>query len=270
MGAGVVVPAPQTATTNFVFDEDDYSSSTDSAWSDVVSGSDRSPNDFNSDNEILKLKFNENASIIDEFVDNSENSSYNSYVIPLKIILPVEHVHKSENESFKRYNYILLKVDDPTYHDHVHNDKSDYLLPVRENLDSTSPTSLFTDTDNVDTTTDVLNEIAQTKPIDTLTPDNATKVANSNTVLIDPDGFRYALGKHYKINDDTGASVVEFDDIAMILPETPNTKTEKESVSKRVLQDDSWQKDDTSQKASNSEQYEEHYAKIFQWLHYHL
>lgn len=247
--------------------------------------------DFDSVNEILRVKFNESTSLIEEYTDTVDNSTYDSYVVPLKIILPVEHVHKiAENGSFARFNYILLKVDDPTYHEHIKNsDKSDLLLPVNEN--SATPTLIDVDSGG---TTETINQIAHVKSDgvakEMLDPNNSDganatskSAAKNNVTLIDADGFRYKLGKHYRISDDdednnntknNDTLVVEFDDIAMMLPEIPPTIT-KEPISKRILDDDSavpkvTQTDDTQRNTASTDQYEGHYAKIFQWLHYHL
>lgn len=224
-------------------------------------------NIFRNENEISKLSSPISTSILDDSSD-VESSSYASYVIPLKIILPVEHVHKSEkNGSFERFNYILLKVDDATYHEHISSDNTDFLLPVDEKFnaatmkpDSDSEKENHTD-DNIPNALDADGKKSIAKPMQN---------GEGDTILVDSQGYRYELGKHYQIMDEQGTAVVEFDDIEM---ERPKVLAKSNApVSKRVLSDEDIPKPTTESAKANiaNDKYEGHYAKIFQWLHYHL
>lgn len=223
-------------------------------------------------NEIFKYNTAINASI-DDVIEN-ESTSDAPYVIPLKIILPVEHVHKSKtNNTFVRYNYILLKVDDITYHEHIPSDNSEILFPV-DNSQTSNPTEMFTfmpDSDSAHeatTTTGTVTTTANVFDIDG-NEHNANSVQN-DIVLVDSQGYRYDLSHHIKIMDEFDTNVVEFDSIAMIRPKVVS-KPYSNQATKRILSDDDEQQQiDHENNDINVSQYERHYAKIFQWLHYHL
>lgn len=219
---------------------------------------------------------------------NSDSTSDAPYIIPLKIILPVEHVHKSKtNNSYVRYNYILLKVDDITYHEHIPSDNSEILFPLVDNAQTESPMEWFTsgpESDNSHETT------TTTATIGTVTADKqatATSTANvfdidgndhtnanaaqNDIVLVDSQGYRYAMTQHIKIMDEFETNVVEFDNIAMVR-EKVDSKSNPKQATKRILSDDDEQQQQIDHEMNdiNVSQYERHYAKIFQWLHYHL
>lgn len=222
------------------------------------------------ENEIVKFSPPISTSIIDDSISDIESSSYASYIVPLKIILPVEHIHKTKNnDTFERFNYILLKVDDASYHEHIYSDNSDFLLPVERNTTSPTAKPVFDIENNTETTTNTPNIInSDTREIIS----EPIQRDDSDTVLVDSQGYRYELGKHYKIMDDQGTSVVEFDEIAMVREKMTNKSHNQ--ISKRILvnDDDETIKTTTESQKNNlhSELYEGHYAKIFQWLHYHL
>lgn len=212
---------------------------------------------------------------------DSDTSSDAPFVLPLKIILPVEHVHKSKaNNSYVRYNYILLKVDDTAYHEHFPNDNTEILFPLADNVPTESPMEWSTSepaSDNSHETT-----IAAT-----ITAEKATSTANifdtyrneqtnenaaqNDIVLVDSQGYRYELTQHIKIVDELETHVIEFDSIAMVR-ERDDTKANSKQATKRILSDDiePQQQIDNEKNDINVSQYERHYANIFQWLHYHL
>lgn len=217
---------------------------------------------------------------------DGDSTSDAPYVIPLKIILPVEHVHKSKtNNSYVRYNYILLKMDDITYHEHIPTDNMEILFPLVDNVQTESPMEWPTtgpDSDNSRETT------IASATIGTVTADKATATSTANVfdtdgneqtnanaaqndiVLVDSHGFRYELTQHITIMDEFETNVVEFDNIAMVR-EKDDSKPNPKPATKRILSDDDErQQIDHEVNDINVSQYERHYAKIFQWLHYHL
>lgn len=217
------------------------------------------------DNEIFKFNLPHSTSIIDDDTD-TESSSYASYVVPLKIILPIEHVHKSEkNNSYERFNYILLKVDDANYHEHISSDNSDILYPVDR---YTTPAETVTPTaSNHDSNDEMVTSTVNV--FDTNGSENhsnAIKTDQNDFVLVDSQGYRYELGSHFHIMDEFKSGVVEFDDLQMIRPNISKTTNQ---ITKRILADEEPAKS-LSDTQLNIDQYEGHYAKIFQWLHYHL
>lgn len=225
-------------------------------------------NIFRNENEISKFSSPISTSLLDDSSD-VESSSYASYVIPLKIILPIEHVHKSEkNGSFERFNYILLKVDDATYHEHIASDNTDFLFPVDKifNAPTMKPDS---DSEKENHTGDTMP-----KSLDTDGKGSTAKAMQrgneGDTILVDSQGYRYELGKHYQIMDEQGTAVVEFDDIEMERPD--ELARSNAPISKRILSDDDMPMFTTEAAKTNitNDKYEGHYAKIFQWLHFHL
>lgn len=228
------------------------------------------------ENEIVKFSPPISTSIIDDSNSDIESSSYASYIVPLKIILPVEHVHKTkhDNGSFERFNYILLKVDDASYHEHIYSDNSDFLLPVERNTKSPTTKSVSGNsaTETATNTSNMINADRHEIISDPIQRDNnnANGREDSDTVLVDSQGYRYALSKHYNIMDEQGASAVEFDEIAMV---RDWTQTKSNHSSKRILIDHTPKPttvEPTQKSNVHNELYEGHYAKIFQWLHYHL
>lgn len=226
-------------------------------------------------------------------IENNDSTSDAPYVIPLKIILPVEHVHKSAaNNSYVRYNYILLKVDDIAYHEHIPSDNTEILFPLVDNSGQTeNPTSEAltsepdSDTDNAATTIATVTDKATAAAAATTATSTANVFdidgnehtnANANAtqndiVLVDSQGYRYELSHHIKIMDEFETNVVEFDSIAMVR-ETVDSKSNANHATKRILNDDDEQQQqiDHEKNDISVSKYERHYAKIFQWLHYHL
>lgn len=201
-----------------------------------------------------------------------DSSSYASYVVPLKIILPVEHVHKSaKNDSFERFNYILLKVDDVSYHEHINSDNSDILFPVRRNTSLPTLTSASDNDSDIDSNTEAstmaLNSV-DSEGSETSAETHQQRDETNDNILVDSQGYRYKLGKHYQLLNEYGIAVFEFDDLLLDRSESPKRKTTPYQITKRVFNDD----DAPTTKADphNNKNHEQHYAKIFQWLHYHL
>lgn len=72
---------------------------------------------------------NFNESSLEEFVFNetmieeTENNDNDNYSIPLRIILPVEHLHySSADKTYSKYNYIILNTKDQSFHGHLESD----------------------------------------------------------------------------------------------------------------------------------------------------
>lgn len=225
------------------------------------------------ENEIVKFSPPISTSILDDNTD-VESSSYASYVVPLKIILPIEHVHRStKNDTFERFNYILLKVDDSSYHEHIYSDNSDFLLPVepinRNILQSADVKTVSENEYTADTTPNMINVIEP----ETQTEFNIEQHIqhdDSDAILVDAAGYQYELSKHYEVVNEHGTPVIEFDEIAMLRPDDPDKPHNQ--ISKRILNNDDAPKPTTATESTqkNNDRYENHYAKLLQWIHYHL
>lgn len=81
---------------------------------------------------------NPQSNYIDNLNVTVEQSSEEdkAYIIPLKIILPIEHAHPIVNASeedneiqrhFLKYKYLMLKTNDVNFHGHLDNDKPERL-----------------------------------------------------------------------------------------------------------------------------------------------
>lgn len=70
-------------------------------------------------NESYPDEFTVNETMIDE----DESNDNDNYSIPLRIILPVEHLHyNAADETYSKYNYILLNTEDQSFHGHLEDD----------------------------------------------------------------------------------------------------------------------------------------------------
>lgn len=252
---------------------------------------------------------NESTTNFDDFQLTTLNEDDNAYIIPIKIILPITHIHKiSENDSFVQYDYILLQTNDTSYHAHFNNDKPVILFP--ENKTKSSPT--FTSNEqklnvlplNITVTTEDTIAVGNGTiySTSTISGESIINVTNSNNnnnislsrnnssndnssnisgrisinasesneqpILVDSDGYRYQRIKQYKIFNDVGEVAVEFEDIvpARTITETTTICEKGNIASGRNIQDSSV----STETASNSEEYDEHYGKILQWINYTL
>lgn len=76
---------------------------------------------------------------------DEENSSPEdkAYVIPIRVILPIEHAHAqprtSDNDldsTYLKYNYLMLKTNDINYHEHLDTDRPEKLKALNNSLQS--------------------------------------------------------------------------------------------------------------------------------------
>lgn len=189
-------------------------------------------------------------------VDNIESQTmdYSSYEIPLKIILPIEHVHKSiDDDSYTRYNYILLTDGDLNAHEHIYSDNPDVLIPVHASKYGKVASFLQSSNTNDESTTDNENN----NPI---TPSD-----ESSTALLDPLGFQFEVGKHYQIMDELNNTVVEFDDVK--LARTHTEENDDDVDTEHIV---SYDDDEQARSKSNFDAkiLSEHYKKLNQWLNW--
>lgn len=212
-------------------------------------------------NEISAWNSNSIVSFND--ATDIESSGDLSYIIPLKIIIPVEHVHKSsKTNSYERYNHILLNADNISYHGHIHSDNPEILFPLNhspermistvndDNEATTNQPNIF-DSDEIESDADLIH------------------TDKNDVVLVDSQGYRYELKDHIQISDDQKSNVIEFDEIVMAHSK-PSIEQSINQMSKRIHDNTEQTTTDYRTNSISADQYEEHYAKIFQWLHYHL
>lgn len=218
---------------------------------------------------------NYNDADSDESTESSESNE--AYVIPLKIILPVPHVHTvaPENGTFQRFNYILLKINDSAFHEHFAYDKPLHLFPLSESTSSSSSSSISIDTTptSADSTSERDSD-TQTTPFGSDNEiyrhrDRHTRNQSDTAVLLtDSEGYRYQRGKLHQILNETGDIVAEFEDISPARVEVPAEMNSNRVISSaRELQFDGTTEEPV---AANDDAYDEHYGKMLQWIHYHL
>lgn len=224
------------------------------------------------------VPFKLNASTIhtpnysDDDDDTTDNQSNEAYAIPLKIILPVPHVHAlaPENGTFQRFNYILLKVNDSAFHEHFAYDKPMHLYPLSESTNNSSSSSIPNTTTPTDgDSTSERDNFTQTTPFGS---DNEIyrnyHNSDASVVLTDSEGYRYQRGKLHQILNESGDVVNEFEDIQYARIEEPDMKSNRDVSNARELQLDRTTTEEPV--AANDDAYDQHYGKMLQWIHYHL
>lgn len=220
-------------------------------------------------NDISKFSLTKmNTSILDD-EDDVESSSFSSYVVPLKIILPIEHVHKSHAHKllFERHNYILLEVDKLSYHEHIHSDDPEILFP----LDKLTVSSNELTSTSVESTTimqNIYDAYGNEYSFD------STRSEKNSVILVDSQGYQYELKGNYQIPNENSEAIVEFDEISVARPKV------SDNTNKNIFKQLAIEAEHTMTTARTTidhqesnmivERYEIHYAKIFQWLDYHL
>lgn len=230
----------------------------------------------NSDNVPFKL----NATTIhtpnysdddDESTDSSQSNE--AYAIPLKIILPVPHVHAlaPENRTFQRFNYILLKVNDSAFHEHFAYDKPMHLFPVSESTNNSS-TITNTTTPTYGDSSSERDNFTRTTPFGSDNEiyrnyHNTRSNSDAAVLLTDSEGYRYQRGKLHQILNENGDIVNEFEDIHYARIEGSDMTSNRDDSSARELQLDRTTEEPV---AANDDAYDQHYGKMLQWIHYHL
>lgn len=207
--------------------------------------------------------------------ESHPTTDYSSYVIPLKIILPLEHVHApKEDGSYDRYNYILLRTDDVAHHEHIYSDNPDVLIPVHANqhrrmpsfMESGGSTSTKTTMMDDDGLANADDE-STTGIVESMTSLTNKTDADNSLVLSDAIGFKYGLGRHYQILDEMKNIVVEFDDVIVARTQQTDSSTIDDVDTEHTLSFD--EEEQTRALSSvDAEIISAHYQKLYQWLNW--
>lgn len=226
--------------------------------SSTTTGSENSVDSISSTTDQSEIKTTD-AYLTEAAATSTTEGDYSSYEIPLKIILPFEHVHKSSDDrTFSRYNYILLKVDDQSYHEHIFSDNSDILSPINAEKRVEQPvpdetTNVYGELTSMDTGSTVDN----TDPVPTIDSSNCP-------ILVDSEGYQYELDKHYKINDDSNNAVIEFDDIKLAHKKFKDDISVDNNIAGNIPD----QTDDQEFRSMSSDILSAHYQKLYKWLNW--
>ncbi|XP_059619637.1 selenoprotein P-like [Phlebotomus argentipes] len=155
------------------------------------------------------------------------------FVIPIKVILPVEHIHHFGNQStFTKYNYIILRTDNATFHGHLNSDRGERLTADHNSI----PTEY-------QEVTTVL------PPVGMLEDANDTELEEEKVIFVNDKRDQYQKVKTYKIPSDNGQ--IMFDEVSPVIGDFEEFFTEVNST-------------------QDIKQMDDHYEKLLQWLDYTL
>ncbi|GAB0097499.1 uncharacterized protein DMENIID0001_131380 [Sergentomyia squamirostris] len=164
------------------------------------------------------------------------------FVIPLKVILPVEHIHHFGNQStFTKYNYIVLRTDNDTYHGHLNTDRGDKLTIDQNAINGGGGGGGFYPTE--------YQEITTMPSIETFDEENQREFEEEKVIFVNDKRDQYQKVKTYKIPVENGQ--ITFDEVSPVIGEYEEFVTEVNST-------------------QDLKQMDDHYEKLLQWLDYTL
>lgn len=142
---------------------------------------------FNFETEELGRKIgnnNEMETLVSPTPDPLDEDS--SYIIPLRVIIPAEHVHRdTENPfaKFQKYNYFVIKSDNASYHGHLDSDPPEIVGVWRDLVAGLIPQEDEEEKDNLATKA---STVTITTEDDLQTSDSSTTIRTTNSILEDP------------------------------------------------------------------------------------
>lgn len=257
-----------------------------------------SPRTDDNENTIFKQITDDTANkTTAEQPNDSDAYDDSAYIIPIKIILPVAHVHAvPENGTYEQFNYILLQTNDSTYHGHLSNDKPDILHVQNATSadeqhtthrpdNSSSSAALGHDDDNngdhdnnknqttlTPTTNATISTISDDIHIDTdeLVPANsATEGSGSGT---GPSPEEIVPDIRVRLIDDDGF-IYAYSNTYEVLDEDGNVAVKFGDVSPvRPIKEsvDLTTPHSVARQQSDDEQYDYHYSSILKWVQFKL
>lgn len=210
------------------------------------------------------------------------------YLIPMRVIIPAEHVHRaSENPfgKFEKYNYYVLKTDDNSFHGHLDSDPPEIvgvwrdleagIFPVKGDdpqdttvttaePESTSPTTMVTNSISDEpvfgfpgssiytfsSPTD--NEIASTTPIASELSGQGKPDRTDPLVYVNDDTEKFRVRKKYRFGDSVSYNERNFDEVEILRDEMKTFITPLEG--------------DVNGNKNTPRHLEEHYENILPWL----
>lgn len=183
-----------------------------------------------------------NASSSEETNDSEDEA----YIVPIKVILHAEHVHQSpsDNETFLKFNYILMRTNETSYHGHFQTDEKAERLKLITNENSTNIPPL-----NVTNEQDDLISTSSVSPMDVLVNENGDQYNRINEqTIVDEDGV--VVGRYNEITWKRR----DYQDITAL----PNINENREVNADRAMSSESDQENDR------------HYSQILPWIHFNL
>lgn len=182
-----------------------------------------------------------NASSSEETNDSEDEA----YIVPIKVILHAEHVHQSpsDNETFLKFNYILMRTNDTSYHGHFQTDEKAERLKLITNENGTNIQL------NVTNEQDDLISTSSVSPMDVLVNENGDQYNRINEqTIVNEDGV--VVGRYNEI----AWKRRDYQDITVL----PNINENREANADRAMSSESDQENDR------------HYSQILPWIHFNL
>lgn len=178
--------------------------------------------------------------------EEANNAVDEAYIVPIKVILHSEHVHQSldDNGTFLKFNYILMRTNDTSYHGHFENDETADRLKLLKNEISSDVAS--NDTDELDDSSSTTSSMSPMVSMD---------------VLVDENGEEFDRINERTIIDENGVVVSQFSEIAWRrrnFPDVYESNDNQEVAGNRAMSSESDQENDR------------HYSQILTWIHFNL
>uniref|UniRef100_A0A7G3AWX9 Putative selenoprotein p n=1 Tax=Lutzomyia longipalpis TaxID=7200 RepID=A0A7G3AWX9_LUTLO len=163
-----------------------------------------------SSGEELLETTTENAAKQDDL--EAERDGDEGFIIPIKVILPVEHIHHLGNQStYTKYNYIVLRTDNATYHGHLNTDRGEKLTVDQNAINADG----YFPSDNREVTTvQSLN----------FEEENEKDFEEEKLIYVNDKRDQYQKIKTYKIPIENGQ--ITFDEVSPLLGEFEEFVTE--------------------------------------------
>lgn len=193
-------------------------------------------------NHNIISKQNDTTELLDDETENpNETINDDAYIIPIQIILNSEHAHllpDADNQNgtkYVKFDYILLRTNDSTAHEHLINDKTEFLK-----IDETFESSLL----------------------------NTTTNSTRKYFVNEKTGQHYESNIEHKIFNENGKIAVQFDELKFVKNKQDE---EDDTLMSGIMKHEETIVDAVSPTSSDIDQKnDEHYGKILQWIHFNL
>lgn len=226
-------------------------------------------------------------------ISDEENSSPEdkAYVIPIRVILPIEHAHAESrisdddfDRTYLKYNYLMLKTNNVNYHEHLDTDRPEKLKVLDSSLESLHlikkpivAAELINDTEAVVHAEDEIttNDALLLTSSNTTTDDTEEVQPSDNTVqpdklFVGEDGVRYkALSRESVPKEFNYLNLVQvksYEDVS-------DLEAERNMPLKQQQPEGGYTEKSSAATAYDMEQdqlEDQHYKKILPWIHFRL
>ncbi|XP_037044500.1 uncharacterized protein LOC119080318 isoform X2 [Bradysia coprophila] len=185
-----------------------------------------------------------NASSTEEI----NSSDDDAYIIPIKVILHAEHVHQSpdDNGTFLKFNYILMRTNDTSYHGHFDTDENAERLKLFRNEDNRTDIQFNSTSEPDDSSTAPSSSIS---PLDVFVNENGDQYDRLNEQII--------------VNED-GVVVSRYNEIAWKRQNDHEVTAQPKDT---IGQDESG---DRAMSSEIDQENDRHYSQILPWIHFNL